>query len=137
MSIDLVPVDAEESAQPPETEPETAPAEPETVSAAPENTENVPPERTEAPQKRRGRPPGSKNKPKPEQEEKEESPSPKKKVVRIARVERLPEPKVSEAVPVGILLRQRMLDVQTRASEDRALRQAAYTEMLAKKMGVY
>ena len=134
MSIDLVPVDAEESAQPPETEPETAPAEPETVSAAPENTENVPPERTEAPQKRRGRPPGSKNKPKCEQEEKEESPSPKKKVV---RVERLPEPKVSEAVPVQILLRQRMVDVQTRASEDRALRQAAYTEMLAKKMGVY
>jgi hypothetical protein len=137
MSIDLVPVDAEESAQPPETEPETASAVPETVSAAPENTENVPPERTEAPQKRRGRPPGSKNKPKPEQEEKEESPSPKKKVVRIARVERLPEPKVSEAVPVEILLRQRMVDVQTRASADRALRQAAYTEMLAKKMGIF
>jgi hypothetical protein len=58
-------------------------------------------------------------------------------VVRIASVERLPEPKVSEAVPVGILLRQRMLDVQTRASEDRALRQAAYTEMLAKKMGIF
>ena len=137
MSIDLVPVDAEESAQPLETEPETASAVPETVSAAPENTENVPPERTEAPQKRRGRPPGSKNKPKPEQEEKEESPSPKKKVVRIARVERLPEPKVSEAVPVEILLRQRMVDVQTRASEDRALRQAAYTETLAKKMGIF
>ena len=137
MSIDLVPVDAEESAQPPETEPETASAVPETVSAAPENTENVPPERTEAPQKRRGRPPGSKNKPKPEQEEKEEPTSPKKKVVRIARVERLPEPKVSEAVPVEILLRQRMVDVQTRASEDRALRQAAYTEMLAKKMGIF
>ena len=135
MSIDLVPVDAEESVQPPDTEPETAPAEPETVSAAPENTENVPPERTEAPQKRRGRPPGSKNKPKSEQEEKEESP--KKRVVRTARVERLPEPKVSEAVPVEILLRQRMVEVQTRASEDRALRQAAYTEMLAKKMGIF
>ncbi len=132
MAIDLVPVDGEESAQPPETEPETAPAVAET--AAPENAEDVQPELTAAPQKRRGRPPGSKNKPKPEA--KEEPSSPNKKV-RIASVERLPEPKVSEAVPVGILLRQRMVDVQTRASEDRALRQAAYTEMLAKKMGIY
>ena len=109
MAIDLVPV-----GEPPEAAPEEEPSE-----TAPEPP---PPE-----PKKRGRPPGSKNKPKPEPE------APKK----VAFSERLPEPKVSRAVSVEDLLRQRMVHIQARASEDRAQRQTAYMELLAKKMGVF
>lgn len=136
MAIDLVPVDGE-AGEAPEPQEEVPEESQELQEAPPPELETVP-----TPARKRGRPAGSKNKPKPppepEEEEEEAPPSPKKKV-RIAppRAERLPEPKVSQAVPVEVLLRQRMVDVQARASEDRALRQAQYTEMLAKKMGFY
>ena len=140
MTIDLVPVDGEILEEPPVQETLEPPSPRE--EAVPEPEEPAPP----AP-KRRGRPPGAKNKPKspppptPEPEEddegEEEPPPLPKKRVRIAPAERLPEPKVSQAVPVEVLIRQRMMDVQARATEDRALRQAHYTEVLAKKMGFY
>ena len=146
MTIDLVSVD---QAAPEATAEDVPPAEVPPEHIPPQ--EDAPPvpevETAPTPARKRGRPPGSKNKAKPpapaappqeeEEEEDEEPPPPPKRKVRVEvpKTATLPEPKMSPHVPIEAILRQRMMDVHARADEERALRQAQYTEMLAQKMG--
>ena len=127
MTIELIPVEPE--------------ATPEEADEAPEAA----PDEAPAP-KRRGRPPGSKNRPRatppPEEEEEEEEedvPEPPK------RVRKKPEARPATA-PIEILasppapspedfMRARMIDIHARVLQERAARQSHYTELLLQKMG--
>ena len=133
MTIDLVPVDQSEEPKTEQEDPqEQAPEEPKEEEAR----EEPEPEQTPPP-KRRGRPAGSKNKPKAPQVEEEEVEEPPPRPKRIAQVEtqpKVPQPRVSPTIPFDQILRQRMIDIQAHAIEERAARQNQYTQMLQQKM---
>ena len=137
MTIDLVPVD---QAEEPKTEQDDSPEQPPEDPPEPENQEQPEepePEEPPAP-KKRGRPAGSKNKPKPPSSPPEEVEEPAPQPKKIARVQsqplpKIPQPSVTQTVPFDQILRQRMIDVQARALEEKTARQAQYTEMLQKR----